>query len=186
MSSQRWRPSWTPPPPRGTGTAAVRAPWNQPSRGLGRPTTPAVGCESGGGPPRSTSGALTREPGRLRQVTLTLLFDLDETLVVEEPAAVAAFEATAQIATRRYTLDPAQLARDARTRARELWRAAPTHPLLPARRHQLMGGTLVPLRRRRPVPVCTALVGSDLPRTKLEAGARRSRPARRQARGATR
>jgi phosphoglycolate phosphatase-like HAD superfamily hydrolase len=34
-------------------------------------------------------------------VTPTLLFDLDETLVVEEPAAVAAFEATAQLARHR-------------------------------------------------------------------------------------
>jgi len=60
-------------------------------------------------------------------VTRTLLFDLDETLVVEEPAAVAAFDATAQLAAHRYPLDGAQLARAARTRARELWRAAPTY-----------------------------------------------------------
>ncbi|HWH12807.1 MAG TPA: HAD family hydrolase [Solirubrobacteraceae bacterium] len=58
----------------------------------------------------------------------TLLFDLDDTLVVEEPAAVAAFEATAACAARRCGLDPARLARDARLHARELWRAAPTHP----------------------------------------------------------
>jgi putative hydrolase of the HAD superfamily len=61
-------------------------------------------------------------------VKSTLLFDLDDTLIVEEPAAVAAFEATARIASRRYGLDAAELGRQARIRARGLWRAAPTHP----------------------------------------------------------
>jgi phosphoserine phosphatase len=61
-------------------------------------------------------------------VTQTLLFDLDDTLIVEEPAAVAAFAATAAHATGHHELDPAELARAARARARELWRAAPTHP----------------------------------------------------------
>jgi putative hydrolase of the HAD superfamily len=56
-----------------------------------------------------------------------LLFDLDETLIVEEPAAVAAFEATAQFAASRCEVDPASLATGARLRARELWYAAPTH-----------------------------------------------------------
>lgn len=56
-----------------------------------------------------------------------LLFDLDETLMVEEPAAVAAFEATAQFAASRCEIDPVSLATDARLRARELWYAAPTH-----------------------------------------------------------
>jgi putative hydrolase of the HAD superfamily len=60
-------------------------------------------------------------------VSQTLLFDLDETLIVEEPAAVAAFGATAALAADRYTLDPAELALVARARARELWHAAPTH-----------------------------------------------------------
>ena len=57
-----------------------------------------------------------------------LLFDLDETLVVEEPAAVAAFEATAQVAATHHDVDVPALAVAARSRARELWRAAPTHP----------------------------------------------------------
>jgi putative hydrolase of the HAD superfamily len=61
-------------------------------------------------------------------VTQTLLFDLDETLIVEEPAAVAAFRATAALAGRHHDLDAAALAAAARVRARELWRAAPTHP----------------------------------------------------------
>jgi putative hydrolase of the HAD superfamily len=56
-----------------------------------------------------------------------LLFDLDETLVVEEPAAVAAFEATARAAADRHGVDAAALAAAARSRARELWRAAPTY-----------------------------------------------------------
>jgi putative hydrolase of the HAD superfamily len=57
-----------------------------------------------------------------------LLFDLDETLMVEEPAAVAAFGATAQLAAHSYdTIDPGKLASEARSQARELWYAAPTH-----------------------------------------------------------
>lgn len=54
-----------------------------------------------------------------------LLFDLDETLVLEEPAAVAAFEATALTAP---DVDAARLAVAARSHARKLWYAAPTHP----------------------------------------------------------
>jgi phosphoserine phosphatase len=61
-------------------------------------------------------------------VTTTLLFDLDDTLVVEEPAAVAAFAATAARAAAVHGLDAQRLAHAARLRARELWRAAPTHP----------------------------------------------------------
>lgn len=56
-----------------------------------------------------------------------LLFDLDETLMIEEPAAVAAFAATAQLAATCYEIDPEMLALGARSRARELWYAAPTH-----------------------------------------------------------
>lgn len=56
-----------------------------------------------------------------------LLFDLDETLMVEEPAAVAAFRATAAVAATRHDVDVEALAVGARTRARELWRAAPTY-----------------------------------------------------------
>jgi putative hydrolase of the HAD superfamily len=56
-----------------------------------------------------------------------LLFDLDETLMVEEPVAVAAFAATARFAASRYEIDPELLASRVRSRARELWYAAPTH-----------------------------------------------------------
>lgn len=62
-----------------------------------------------------------------RSTVRTLLFDLDETLMVEEPAAVASFQATAEVAAERCGVDPARLALDARSRARELWYAAPTH-----------------------------------------------------------
>lgn len=56
-----------------------------------------------------------------------VLFDLDETLMVEEPAAKAAFEATSQLAAARCGIDPRALATGALSRARELWYAAPTH-----------------------------------------------------------
>lgn len=60
-------------------------------------------------------------------MTDVLLFDLDETLMVEEPAAVAAFQATARRAAADHEVDVAALAVAARARARELWRAAPTY-----------------------------------------------------------
>jgi putative hydrolase of the HAD superfamily len=56
-----------------------------------------------------------------------LLFDLDDTLVVEEAAAVAAFEAAARFAASQSEVDVFALAVAARERARELWYAAPTH-----------------------------------------------------------
>ena len=55
-----------------------------------------------------------------------VLFDLDDTLAPDEEAAAAAFLATARVAATRHPVDAARLAGDARTRARELWRAAPT------------------------------------------------------------
>lgn len=60
-------------------------------------------------------------------MTAAILFDLDDTLVVEEPAADAAFLATARVAAGRHQLDAPALARSARTRARELWRASPAY-----------------------------------------------------------
>jgi putative hydrolase of the HAD superfamily len=57
-----------------------------------------------------------------------VLLDLDDTLVVEEPAAVAAFEATALAASQEHPVDIPRLASGARTRARELWHAFPGHP----------------------------------------------------------
>jgi putative hydrolase of the HAD superfamily len=61
-------------------------------------------------------------------VKRALLFDLDDTLVVEEPAAAASFAAAAQAATERYRVDAESLALAARERARELWYATPVHP----------------------------------------------------------
>jgi hypothetical protein len=58
----------------------------------------------------------------------SLLFDLDDTLMVEEPAAVAAFQATARFAAAHHEVDAPTLALGARSQARELWRAAPTYP----------------------------------------------------------
>jgi putative hydrolase of the HAD superfamily len=57
-----------------------------------------------------------------------LLFDLDETLMVEQPAAVAAFDATARHAAAGHDLNAGRLALAARARAQDLWRAAPTYP----------------------------------------------------------
>jgi putative hydrolase of the HAD superfamily len=57
-----------------------------------------------------------------------VLFDLDETLVVEEASVVAAFEATARLAAERRDVHVGALAVAARLHARELWRAAPTYP----------------------------------------------------------
>jgi putative hydrolase of the HAD superfamily len=56
-----------------------------------------------------------------------LLLDLDDTLVVEEPAAVAAFEATARWGARQRDLDADLLAPAARRCARELWYATQAH-----------------------------------------------------------
>lgn len=56
-----------------------------------------------------------------------LLFDLDDTLMVEEQAAASAFAATARFAALQHEIDAAKLAADARSRARELWYAATTH-----------------------------------------------------------
>jgi putative hydrolase of the HAD superfamily len=57
-------------------------------------------------------------------MTRALLVDLDDTLIVEEAAAVAAFAATAAVAAERHPLDPRQLALDARACARALWHDA--------------------------------------------------------------
>lgn len=57
-----------------------------------------------------------------------ILFDLDDTLVVEQAAAEAAFLATCEIAHQRQGVDPRALLQTVRLRAREVWFAAPTHP----------------------------------------------------------
>lgn len=55
-----------------------------------------------------------------------LLFDLDETLMVEAPAASASFAAAAEFAETVCEVDTRRLAVDARAHAKELWYAAPT------------------------------------------------------------
>lgn len=60
-------------------------------------------------------------------MTSVILFDLDDTLIVEEEAAAAAFRATAELAVARYHVDAAALAVDAREAARVLWYASPVH-----------------------------------------------------------
>jgi len=59
-----------------------------------------------------------------------LIFDLDDTLVVEKAAAAAAFVATGEIAARRYGVDPQALHATVRETCRELW-----HHHCPARAH---------------------------------------------------
>lgn len=57
-----------------------------------------------------------------------LIFDLDDTLVVDDAAAAAAFEATARFARSRTGIDAGLLVRDARACARDLWSSeSPAH-----------------------------------------------------------
>lgn len=67
-----------------------------------------------------------RDPrGRVKHA---LLFDLDDTLVVDDAATAAAFEASARFARSRAGVDAELLARDACACARELWiGASPAH-----------------------------------------------------------
>jgi putative hydrolase of the HAD superfamily len=58
----------------------------------------------------------------------TLIFDLDDTLVVEEASAEAAFIETGELARIRYGIDPRELHRTVRKTCRELWYAFPSHP----------------------------------------------------------
>ena len=55
-----------------------------------------------------------------------LLFDLDETLILEEASVEGAFHATCRIAEERYGLDPEALTRSVRAHAKRLWLSYPT------------------------------------------------------------
>jgi putative hydrolase of the HAD superfamily len=57
----------------------------------------------------------------------TILFDFDDTLVVEEPSAEEAFLAAGELARRKYGIEPTALHESVRRCARTLWKAAPTH-----------------------------------------------------------
>ena len=56
----------------------------------------------------------------------TILFDLDDTLVVEEASVDEAFLATCEQARERYGIDPQAFCRSVRQCARRIWQAAPT------------------------------------------------------------
>jgi putative hydrolase of the HAD superfamily len=58
----------------------------------------------------------------------SLIFDLDDTLVVEETSAEAAFIETGELARARYGLDPHELHATLRQACREIWYAFPSHP----------------------------------------------------------
>jgi putative hydrolase of the HAD superfamily len=58
----------------------------------------------------------------------TLVFDLDDTLVVEEASAKAAIIETAELARARYGLDPHEMHKTLRKTCRELWYQFPSHP----------------------------------------------------------
>ena len=57
----------------------------------------------------------------------TILFDFDDTLVVEEPSAEEAFLAAGELAREKYDVEPAALHESVRRCARDIWKAAPTH-----------------------------------------------------------
>ena len=57
-----------------------------------------------------------------------LIFDLDDTLVIEEASAEAAFIETGELAKAKYGLDPHELHATLRRTCRELWYAFPSHP----------------------------------------------------------
>jgi putative hydrolase of the HAD superfamily len=59
---------------------------------------------------------------------IALIFDLDDTLVIEEASAEAAFIETGELARARYGLDPRELHTTLRICCRELWYAFPSHP----------------------------------------------------------
>ncbi|MHA2009518.1 MAG: HAD family hydrolase [Promethearchaeota archaeon] len=56
-----------------------------------------------------------------------VLFDLDDTLVIEEPSAEESIKASSIIAQKKYGIDPNKLHKSVRTHARELWRSMPTY-----------------------------------------------------------
>jgi putative hydrolase of the HAD superfamily len=57
-----------------------------------------------------------------------LIFDLDDTLVIEEASAEAAFIETGELARNKHGLDPHELHTTLRKACRELWYASPFHP----------------------------------------------------------
>lgn len=58
---------------------------------------------------------------------LTVLFDLDETLMPEEPVVMRCIVETARIASSQYGVDAVELATALRREARKLWHTSPVH-----------------------------------------------------------
>ena len=58
---------------------------------------------------------------------IVLLFDLDDTLILEEESAQAAFLEASKTLTE-YDIAPEEFATTVRQKAREIWRSLPTHP----------------------------------------------------------
>lgn len=63
-----------------------------------------------------------------RSAVQGLLFDMDDTLIVEQPLALAAFQAVAEQYCTRLHVSPDHFVATAREQARLLWHALPTHP----------------------------------------------------------
>jgi putative hydrolase of the HAD superfamily len=57
-----------------------------------------------------------------------IIFDLDETLITDSDATRKALQQTASYAEKQCDIDPERLYRAAYTRAKQLWRTAPTFP----------------------------------------------------------
>ncbi len=57
-----------------------------------------------------------------------ILFDLDDTLIVDEVVSRETFEATAQAALKKHGAEPVKFARDAASHARRLWKESPVQP----------------------------------------------------------
>ena len=60
--------------------------------------------------------------------TKALIFDLDDTLVVEKASAEAAFLTTCELARERYGIPPPELHTTLRKTCREIWYGSPLHP----------------------------------------------------------
>jgi putative hydrolase of the HAD superfamily len=57
-----------------------------------------------------------------------VIFDLDDTLVVEQASAQDSFLAACALAHKRYDIDPNELCRTVREKSRELWHRSPARP----------------------------------------------------------
>jgi len=64
----------------------------------------------------------------MRRRITTIVFDLDDTLVMEMESEERAFMTACAIAAERYAVDPHDLFRAVRRRAKELWHASPWYP----------------------------------------------------------